>query len=76
MFCSYGAGLVGLLTVQILKANGCRVLAMDIDPIRCDRAAEAAQRWWTDSGVNAVVWPCDVKISWGGWSHYYSKFQE
>ena len=26
-----GAGLIGLLTVQLLKANGCRVLAIDFD---------------------------------------------
>lgn len=27
-----GAGLIGLITVQLLKANGCEVLAVDIDP--------------------------------------------
>jgi polar amino acid transport system substrate-binding protein len=30
-----GLGLVGLLTVQLLKANGCRVIGLDIDPERC-----------------------------------------
>ncbi len=30
-FVVIGAGLIGLLTIQILKANGCRVLAVDID---------------------------------------------
>ena len=30
-----GLGLVGLLTVQILRANGCRVLAIDYDTDRC-----------------------------------------
>ncbi|MDD5757633.1 MAG: bi-domain-containing oxidoreductase [Desulfobulbaceae bacterium] len=30
-----GLGLIGLLTVQILKANGCRVLGIDVDPARC-----------------------------------------
>ena len=29
-----GLGLVGLLTVQLLKANGCRVLGLDFDPAR------------------------------------------
>jgi predicted dehydrogenase/threonine dehydrogenase-like Zn-dependent dehydrogenase len=33
-----GLGLVGLLTVQLLRANGCRVLGIDPDP---DRAALA-----------------------------------
>ena len=33
-----GLGLVGLLAVQILKANGCRVLAVDYDSSRCQLA--------------------------------------
>lgn len=41
-----GLGLLGQLTVQLLKAAGCRVLGMDIDPARADLArrlgAEAA----------------------------------
>jgi threonine dehydrogenase-like Zn-dependent dehydrogenase len=31
-------GLLGQLTVQLLKAAGCRVLGMDIDPLRADLA--------------------------------------
>jgi len=41
-----GLGLLGQLTVQLLKAAGCRVLGMDIDPSRADlgqrMGAEAA----------------------------------
>lgn len=33
-----GLGLIGLLTVQILKANGCRVLGIDFDSSKCDLA--------------------------------------
>ena len=33
-----GAGLVGILTMQIAKAAGCRVLVADIDPRRVDMA--------------------------------------
>ena len=33
-----GLGLLGQLTVQLLKAAGCRVLGMDIDPTRADLA--------------------------------------
>ena len=33
-----GLGLLGQLTVQLLKAAGCRVLGMDIDPVRADLA--------------------------------------
>jgi predicted dehydrogenase/threonine dehydrogenase-like Zn-dependent dehydrogenase len=33
-----GLGLVGLLTVQLLKANGCRVVGIDFNSERCDLA--------------------------------------
>src|SRR6185369_9089921 len=33
-----GLGLVGQLTVQLLKAAGCQVLGIDIDQSACDRA--------------------------------------
>jgi predicted dehydrogenase/threonine dehydrogenase-like Zn-dependent dehydrogenase len=29
-----GLGLIGLLTVQMLRAHGCRVLGLDFDPVR------------------------------------------
>jgi predicted dehydrogenase/threonine dehydrogenase-like Zn-dependent dehydrogenase len=35
-----GAGLVGVLTIQILRAAGCRVVAIDLLPQRVKRAAE------------------------------------
>ena len=65
-FVVMGLGLVGLLTVQILKANGCRVLAMDIDPIRCGRAAEyGAEVVDLTSGVDAVAWAVAMSRSRG-----------
>lgn len=33
-FVVMGLGLIGLMAVQILKANGCRVLGLDLDPER------------------------------------------
>jgi predicted dehydrogenase/threonine dehydrogenase-like Zn-dependent dehydrogenase len=30
-----GLGLIGLMTVQLLRANGCRVLGLDFDASRC-----------------------------------------
>jgi predicted dehydrogenase/threonine dehydrogenase-like Zn-dependent dehydrogenase len=33
-----GAGLVGALTIQLAKAAGCRVMAIDVDPCRAQRA--------------------------------------
>jgi predicted dehydrogenase len=35
-----GLGLVGLMTVQMLRANGCRVLAIDYNKERCQLASE------------------------------------
>jgi polar amino acid transport system substrate-binding protein len=35
-----GLGLVGQLTVQLLKANGCRVFGLDLDPARVSLATE------------------------------------
>lgn len=42
-----GLGLIGLLTVQLLKANGCRVLGFDPNPARVALALEL--------GANAAV---------------------
>ena len=33
-----GLGLIGLLAIQILKANGCRVLGIDYDKSKCELA--------------------------------------
>jgi len=35
-----GLGLVGQLTMQLLKANGCRVFGLDLDPARVSLALE------------------------------------
>ncbi|MFG0449569.1 bi-domain-containing oxidoreductase [Shewanella sp. yb_14] len=35
-----GLGLIGLLAVQILKANGCRVLGIDFDSTKCELAKQ------------------------------------
>jgi len=35
-----GLGLIGLLTVQILKASGCRVLGIDVDPVKLSLGRE------------------------------------
>ena len=36
-----GLGLIGLLTAQMLKSNGCDVIGIDIDQSKCD----LAQKW-------------------------------
>lgn len=35
-----GLGLIGLITVQLLKANGCRVLGIDFDSAKCELARQ------------------------------------
>ncbi|QDP72370.1 zinc-binding dehydrogenase [Legionella israelensis] len=39
-FVVIGAGLIGLLTIQLLKAHGCRVLAIDLDDEKLKLAKE------------------------------------
>lgn len=43
-FVVIGLGLIGLLAVQLLRANGCRVLGVDTDPAK----AELARRFGAD----------------------------
>jgi predicted dehydrogenase/threonine dehydrogenase-like Zn-dependent dehydrogenase len=66
-----GLGLVGLMTVQLLRAHGCRVLGMDLDKDRLELAAQfgaevvdlsegqdpvaAAQAYSRGRGVDAVI---------------------
>lgn len=71
-----GLGLIGQLTVQLLKANGCRVLGFDPNPARAKLAREmgadvavsddldAAVRGFTDSyGADAVIVTASSKSS-------------
>ena len=66
-----GLGLIGLMTVQMLRANGCRVLGIDYNSIRCGLARKfgaevvdlskgqdpvaVAQAYSRGRGVDAVV---------------------
>lgn len=40
LFAVTGLGLVGLIAVQLLRAQGCRVLGLDVNPSRCQLAAK------------------------------------
>jgi polar amino acid transport system substrate-binding protein len=40
-----GLGLIGQLAVQLLRANGCRVYGIDIDPLRVRQAVEQGAEW-------------------------------
>ncbi len=66
-----GLGLIGLLTVQMLVAQGCRVLGIDLNSARCDMARSygaealtitegtdvvaASKDWARGRGVDAVI---------------------
>lgn len=51
-----GLGLIGLLTVQLLRANGCRVLGIDVDPGRLAMARQfGAQTVDLASGEDPLV---------------------
>ncbi len=54
-FAVIGTGLIGLLTVQLLIANGCRVLAIDQDEKKLDLAVKfGASKYNTQKGEDAV----------------------
>lgn len=50
-----GLGLIGQLTVQLLKANGCRVLGFDPDPGRAALAVEMGADRAVSSGLADAV---------------------
>jgi len=71
-----GLGLIGLLTVQILKANGCRVLGFDPNPERAalaknlgadvavsDRLQETTDGFTGGYGADAVLLTASTKSS-------------
>ena len=50
-----GLGLIGLLTAQLLKANGCRVIGFDFDPAKIALAREAGVLAYNPSeGIDQV----------------------
>lgn len=52
-----GLGLIGLLTCQLLAAQGCRVLGMDPDPAKCRLAKVLGVNVLNlASGVDPVAW--------------------
>lgn len=74
-----GLGLIGLITVQILRASGCRVLGVDLDPERLALARRlgaevvdlsagadplaAAEQFSRGRGVDAVLLPASTRSS-------------
>jgi predicted dehydrogenase len=54
-----GLGLVGQLTVQLLKAAGCQVFGFDIDPAACELALKSGADS-VSSGSSSVRAACDA----------------
>ncbi len=40
-----GLGIIGQISVQLLRANGCRVLGVDLDPERAKQSLEQGAAW-------------------------------
>jgi predicted dehydrogenase/NADPH:quinone reductase-like Zn-dependent oxidoreductase len=53
-----GLGLIGQITVQLLRAAGCTVLGLDLDPARVARARELGME---DGGTNAEAFKALVR---------------
>lgn len=52
-----GLGLIGLLTVQMLLANGCKVIGIDIDQEKCNMASK-----WGAETINPTRGDDPVKV--------------
>ncbi|MDC6452820.1 bi-domain-containing oxidoreductase [Alphaproteobacteria bacterium] len=55
MFVVVGLGVLGQLTAQILEANGCRVVGIDLDPFRIDSALAEGMEYSVDPSVEDYV---------------------
>ena len=60
-----GLGLIGQLEVQLLSANGCRVLGADIDPERVKQAADQGASWAYTSDSIPSGWAAEFTGGFG-----------
>ncbi|MEM7413186.1 MAG: Gfo/Idh/MocA family oxidoreductase [Myxococcota bacterium] len=51
-----GLGLIGQLTVQLLRANGCRVLGIDVDENRIKQALAQGAEWGAKPDDDHMPW--------------------
>lgn len=51
-----GLGLIGQITVQLLRANGCRVLGIDLMPERVKQALEQGAEWGASPSTLPAGW--------------------
>ncbi|MDJ0849697.1 MAG: bi-domain-containing oxidoreductase [Myxococcota bacterium] len=55
-----GLGLIGQLTVQLLRANGCRVLGLDTEPARVKQALANGAEWGFTPAELPAAWKDEV----------------
>lgn len=75
-FVVFGLGLIGLITVQLLRAHGCHVLGVDLIPERLELGGEfgaetvnaatddpvsAAREWTSGNGIDGVLITASAK---------------
>jgi predicted dehydrogenase/threonine dehydrogenase-like Zn-dependent dehydrogenase len=53
-----GLGIIGQITVQLLRANGCRVIGLDLDPGRVRTAKENG----LEHGIDPATEPCVERV--------------
>lgn len=71
-----GAGLIGLLTIQMLRANGCRVLAIDFDQSKLELAKQfGAEVCNPGKGRSSCCWFSIQPWCRCGWRDYYSIYK-
>ena len=51
-----GLGLIGQLTVMVARANGCRVLGIDLDPARVAQVQDLGAEWGASSSEDFSAW--------------------
>jgi polar amino acid transport system substrate-binding protein len=51
-----GLGLIGQAAVQLLRANGCRVLGIDVDPRRLEQGRSQGAAWCALPGDDHSAW--------------------
>lgn len=54
-FVVVGLGILGQMTMQLLRANGCRVIGTDLDPSRINLAKSNGMEFGLDTSAGSVV---------------------
>jgi len=60
-----GLGLIGLITCQLLKANGCNVVGIDVDQTKCDLAKKWGIKTLNPVTTNPVKSVMDLTHNYG-----------